>query len=273
MINQLLKIISKIAASTDEVLPDILILKFTIVNAFIIRMAEKKWVLIDTGLENSYEYIMMETEERFGEGSRPESIVLTHGHFDHTGSVLRLAERWNVPVYAHPKELPYLTGKKNYPQGDPSADEGLVAKMSSAFPHHSIDLGFRAAALPSDGSIPGIPGWQWIYTPGHTEGHISLFRERDKTLIAGDAVTTTKQESFLSVLTQKEQIKGPPAYLTPDWALAKESIDLIRMLNPKVMLPSHGKPISGNELREHLRLLTENFYEIAIPESGRYIEH
>jgi glyoxylase-like metal-dependent hydrolase (beta-lactamase superfamily II) len=273
MINQLLKIIAKVTASTEEVLSDILMFKFTIVNAFILRLPQKKWVLVDTGLENSFEYIVMESEERFGKAASPEAIVLTHGHFDHTGSVIRLAERWDVPVYAHAKELPYITGKMNYPQGDPTTDEGLVAKMSSVFPHESIDLGFRAVALPPDGSIPGVSGWKWIHTPGHTEGHISLFRERDKTLIAGDAVTTTKQESLFPVLTKKEQIKGPPAYLTPDWAASKESVDLIRTLVPQLLLPSHGKPIAGKELEEHLLLLTEHFNEIAIPESGRYIEH
>lgn len=273
MIHQLLKIISKVAASSEEILPDILILKFTIVNAFMIKQPEKKWVLVDTGLENSFEYIVTESEERFGKSTRPESIVLTHGHFDHTGSVLTLAERWNVPVYAHALEMPYITGKKDYPRGNPDTDEGLVAKMSAYFPHRSIDLGFRAVELPSDGSIPGMAGWTWIHTRGHTEGHISLFRERDRTLIAGDALTTTKQESFLSVLTQKEQIKGPPAYLTPDWAAAKESIEFIRTLNPELMLPSHGKPMSGNELNEHLQLLTAHFNEIAVPESRRYTDH
>ena len=51
---------------------------------------------------------------------------------------------------------------------------GKVAEMSPSFPHTSIDLGERVFALPQDGKIPGIPGWRWIHTPGHTEGHISF---------------------------------------------------------------------------------------------------
>jgi hypothetical protein len=39
-----------------------------------------------------------------------------------------------------------------------------------------------------------MPGWRWMHTPGHTEGHVCLFRNSDRTLIAGDAFTTTKQE-------------------------------------------------------------------------------
>ena len=73
----------------------------------------------------------------------------------------------------------------------------MVAKMSPTFPHKSINLGDHAIALPSDGSIPGMPDWKWIPTPGHTEGHVSLFREKYRTLIVGDAFCTVKQESLI----------------------------------------------------------------------------
>jgi hypothetical protein len=36
---------------------------------------------------------------------------------------------------------------------------------------------------------------------------------------------------MLSVLTQKEQISGPPAYLTTDWKEAEESVRHIKELN------------------------------------------
>lgn len=272
MINQILKMISKMTTISEEVLPDILILRFTVVNAFFIGKPKETWALVDTGLENSYDFIIRKSEGRFGKDSRPGSIILTHGHFDHVGSVMKLSEYWDVPVYAHPLELSFLTGKEDYPRGDSSADEGAVAKMSPAFPHKSIDLGFRIAELPPDGSIPGMVGWRWIHTPGHTKGHVSLFREKDRTLIVGDAFTTTKQESFMSVLTQKEQIKGPPAYLTTDWEEAGKSVGLIRSLKPELALPSHGLPMHGSELEKHLRMLTENFSEMAVPEKGKFVE-
>ena len=49
---------------------------------------------------------------------------------------------------------------------DPTVDEGLVAKISKTFPHTSIDLGDRAKELPDNGSIPFMPGWIYIHTPG-----------------------------------------------------------------------------------------------------------
>ncbi|KNY29907.1 MBL fold metallo-hydrolase [Pseudobacteroides cellulosolvens] len=271
MINELLNGLSKLTSSSQEVATDTLLIQFTIVTASIVGKPGE-WVLVDTGLENSADYILKCTDKRFGESSRPKAIILTHGHFDHVGSVNYLAELWDVPVYSHELELPYITGKKDYPEGDPSVDEGLVAKMSPSFPNRSINLGHRAVALPSDGSIPGMPGWKWIHTPGHTEGHISLYRESDKTVIVGDAFTTTKQESFTSVLTQHEQIKGPPAYLTTDWVSAKKSIDYIKGLNPRLAILSHGHPIKGDELARHLDMLVNHFNDIAVPDQGRFVD-
>ena len=42
-------------------------------------------------------------------------------------------------------------------------------------------------ALPEDGSVPFLDEWMWIATPGHTPGHISLFRDDGRVLVAGDA--------------------------------------------------------------------------------------
>lgn len=218
-----------------------------------------------TGLENSNEFILKTVEKQFGKDSRPQAIILTHGHFDHVGSVKKFSELWNVPVYLHQLEMPYITGKKDYPLGDPTVDEGLVAKMSSSFPYTSIDISSHAVPLPSGGSISFMPDWKWIHTPGHTEGHVSLFRKKNGVLIAGDAFTTLKQESLLSVLTQSEQIGGPPKYFTEDWQAAEESVKKLRNLNPSLVIPSHGKPMQCEELERHLDLLLNNFDEIAKP--------
>lgn len=269
MVNELVQFLSKLTSKSEEILPDVLLFDFTIVNACAVGTNEE-WVMVDAGLSNSEEFILKETLKRFNK--RPTAIILTHGHFDHVDSLERLAEYWDVPIYAHPMEMPYLSGKKDYPLADSSVDEGLVAKMSPWFPHSAINLGFRLTALPEDGSVPGMKGWRWIHTPGHTEGHISLFRESDRTLIAGDAFTTTKQESLLSVLLRREKIKGPPAYLTTDWEMARNSVAQLRGLNPGLAIPSHGKPMRDKELEEHLVYLAENFEEVAVPEDGRFVD-
>jgi glyoxylase-like metal-dependent hydrolase (beta-lactamase superfamily II) len=264
--------LSAITTSSQEVTPDILVLEFTVVNACIVGNPGGQWSLVDTGLENSASYILECVEKRFGKDSRPQAIILTHGHFDHVGSVLKLSELWDVPVYIHQFEMPYVTGQKDYPTADPTVDEGWVAKMSPIFPHTSINLGHRAVSLPPDGSVPGMPGWKWIHTPGHTEGHVSLFRESDRVLLPADAFTTVKQESLMSVITQDEQISGPPKYLTVDWKAAEESVKRLTALTPLLAIPSHGQPMKGEELTRHLSMLVRSFDEIAVPEHGRFVD-
>lgn len=274
MKNKMVEGLSALSTSSEEISPDILLMNFTIVTACLVGNPVDnayKYVLVDTGLENSADFILECVEKRFGKNSRPEAIILTHGHFDHVGSVIKLSELWSVPVYIHELEIPYVTGKKDYPASDPTVDEGMVAKMSPNFPHTSIDVGMRAVALPKDGSVPGMPGWKWIHTPGHTEGHISLFREKDRVLIVGDAFSTTKQESLLSVITHAEQISGPPKYLTTDWQSAENSIKHLMNLNPSLAIPSHGEPMKGEKLSKHLDLLVNHFKEIAKPEQGRFV--
>ncbi|MDP4083376.1 MAG: MBL fold metallo-hydrolase [Bacillota bacterium] len=254
-----------------DVLPDLYCYTNKIVNLCFVGEKNHDFVLIDAGMPKSAAEIMEEAVERFGENACPKAIILTHGHFDHVGSLVELLENWRVPVYAHLDELPYLTGKRNYPPGDPKVDSGLVAKMSPFFPNHGIDISSHVKELPLDGTIPNMPGWKWIHTPGHTPGHISLFREDDRALIAGDAFVTVKQESLYSVIVQEQQISGPPKYFTTNWEDAYHSVRKLEALQPSIAVTGHGLPMRGKELTNGLSHLVNHFKEIAVPENGRNV--
>ncbi|MFX3675135.1 MAG: MBL fold metallo-hydrolase [Paenisporosarcina sp.] len=236
------------------------------------RNEENNWVLIDAGTPKSAQKIIEAAKERFGKFAKPKAIILTHAHFDHIGAILELLEEWDVPIFAHELELPYLTGEKNYPLPDSTVDKGLIAKISPMFPTEAIDLGDRIKPLPSSGIIPHMEGWRWIHTPGHTEGHISIFRDADRALIVGDAFVTVKQESLYSVITQELEIHGPPRYLTPDWDSSWESVKILEKLKPLLAVTGHGHPASGEWLSENLALLARDFDKIAIPKQGKYID-
>lgn len=257
------------------VAPDIFCLPIQIVNVFFIGnpAIANEWVLVDAGMPKSADNILNALEENYGDVHPPKGIVLTHGHFDHVGTVNELAEKWDVPVYAHELELPYLTGKKSYPEPDPSVEGGLVAKMSAIFPNEPINLGDRVQALPSDHLVPIMDDWRWIHTPGHTPGHISLFRDNDHALIAGDAFVTVKQESLYKVLTQEQEISGPPRYFTTDWEAAWNSVKILHSLEPSLAVTGHGLPMFGEDLRLNLTMLVEEFDTIAIPDYGRYVDN
>ncbi|GFR37325.1 hypothetical protein PRECH8_06210 [Insulibacter thermoxylanivorax] len=91
--------------------------------------------------------------------------------------------------------------------------------------------------------IPSLPSYRWMHTPGHSPGHVSLFRESDRTLIAGDAFVTVRQDSLYKVLTQQKEINGPPRYLTTDWQAAKESVKRLAALKPAYAVMGHGPPM------------------------------
>lgn len=251
---------------------DIAYLRAFIANVMFVGHAGSDWVLIDTGVFSFADNIIEYARNRFGDRP-PQAIVLTHGHFDHIGSIRPLLERWDVPVYAHEKELPYLTGKADYEEPDPTVGGGLLALASPLYPHKGIDLGGRVVELPPDGTIPHMAGWKWVHTPGHTEGHISLYRESDRFLIAGDAFITVKQESAFAVLTQEEEIHGPPAYFTIDWNAAWESVKRLEALKPTAAVTGHGRPMSGPELERGLAALVRDFDRLAIPEQGKYVQN
>ncbi len=116
-----------------------------------------------------------------------------------------------------------------------------------------------------------MQGWRWIATPGHTPGHISLFRDADRLLIAGDAFTTTEQESAIAVLNQSKEIHGPPKYFTSEWLQAWESVKRLEALKPSTAITGHGLPMSGEQLARQLEELAANFDTLAIPREGRYV--
>lgn len=256
---------------TFPVAPRVWGLKTVIVNLYFVANPDGSWVLVDAGIPGSANKIKEAAAQIFGPDSRPSAIVLTHGHFDHVGAVKELAELWAVPVYAHPMEFPYLTGQSSYPPPDPSVGGGAVAYLSFAYPKKPIDIKSHLELLPKDGSVPGLEGWHWIYTPGHTPGHVSLFREEDRLLLAGDAFVTRHGESGLAVITQKREVHGPPAYFTPDWGSAHHSVEALCDLDPEIAATGHGLPMTGEELRQQLKRLVQDFWLVAVPKHGRYV--
>ena len=146
-----------------------------------------------------------------------------------------------------------------------------MARLSSFYPRGPVDVSRWLHTLPDTGSVPDMPGWRWVYTPGHTQGHCSLWRESDRVLIAGDAIITTAQESAYAVLTQKLELHGPPMYYTEDWEMARQSVEDLRDLEPDLVITGHGRAMQGQEMRDALDILADNFMEIAVPEHGKHV--
>ncbi|SFP45806.1 MBL fold metallo-hydrolase [Salibacterium halotolerans] len=260
------------SGNTISVLDDIWCYTNQIVNVIFIGTPETGFVMVDAGMPYSSGSLLKAAASIFGEGRKPEAIILTHGHFDHTGSIIELIKHWNIPVYAHEREIPYLNGEENYPEPDSSVEGGMIAKISPFFPHKGVNIREHVRALPENGSVPYLPEFRWVHTPGHTPGHISLFRDRDQTLIAGDAFVTVKQDELYQVFTQKIEMNGPPRYLTTDWEAAANSVKKLAELHPKTAITGHGRPVEGRVLEEGLPSLMQTFPSSAVPDYGKFVQ-
>lgn len=254
-----------------EVAPDVYYYTNQIVNVIMIGHPGSPWFLVDAGMPTCGKEIQEVAEQRFGK-IPPAAIILTHGHFDHVGGIVHLLEEWKAPVYAHPLEFPYLSGQLDYPEPDTSVEGGLLAKISGIYPHQAVNISESLLTLPADYSIPGFPDWTWIHVPGHSPGQVALFRRKDQLLISADALITVRQDSFYKVLIQKEEVNGPPRYLTTDWALAFQSVVKLAALQPKLIIAGHGQHMQGEALKAGIDKLVSEFGRMAVPDHGKFVD-
>ena len=142
----------------QEIAPGIARIYTSFVNAYFIGEPGGPWALVDTGLPGFSATVLAAAAERFGPDSRPEAVFLTHGHFDHAGSALALANHWDAPIYAHRLELPYLTGRSDYAPPDPTVG-GAIAMFSRVLPLRRARP--RPAVARTHSRPRGIrrPGW------------------------------------------------------------------------------------------------------------------
>jgi glyoxylase-like metal-dependent hydrolase (beta-lactamase superfamily II) len=245
-----------------EIAPDVFCLGpwgRTQIDVYFVR-SNSTWVLIDAGWANDASRIEMAARSLFGPGSRPTAILLTHCHPDHAGSALSLASTWGCAVHMHPDELPMAT-----------ADFAAIVASAGPLDRYFIlplmramgrrrratvlarsSLGDVGRTLEPGAGVPGLPGWECIPTPGHTPGHVSYFRPRDRVLITGDALVTLKVNSWSGLLLQRQGLSGPPWYTTWSRQAAKESVDRLARLEPTVLAGGHGRPMTGAGTAEAL---------------------
>ena len=252
----------------DDVAEGVGRLGVVFVNVYTLNATGGRWFLLDTGLPGFAGAILAACKARFGE-QKPEAIILTHAHFDHAGNVEWLAKHWDVPVYAHRQEMPYLTGGADYPPADPTPG-GAICFLSRFFPMSGYDLVDRVDLRTlegEEGDVPGLNGWKWMHTPGHTQGHLSLFRDFDRLLVAGDALATMDMDDWTAQFTRRRELSRPPTPVTTDWQASRQSVEKLANLGPQMIAAGHGLPMSGRHVSIELHGLAET---LSGPKRGRY---
>ncbi len=93
------------------------------------------------------------------DGRTVDAIVITHGHFDHTGAAAELREATGAPVIASAADTPLITGE---------GGELRHRRLNTPCPvDRTLDDG--------DTLEIGNMSWQVIATPGHTPGGLCFF--------------------------------------------------------------------------------------------------
>ena len=241
-------------------------------NVFFIRSGAS-WVLIDAASANCDRLIKKTAESLFGVNIRPISILLTHDHPDHAGSALNLARMWDCPVYVHPDELPYATiaDLSTVEKYANPIDRWIILPLLRLMPRRRVESMLSKSSLKGvvqgfnpDATIPGLPDWECIPTPGHTPGHVAFFRPSDRFLITGDAIVTVNLNSLWGFLLwglriNKQRVSKPPGYSTWNKRSSKESVAVLVSLKPRVLASGHGVPMTGDSVTSGLRILAGKF--------------
>lgn len=210
------------------------------------------WTLVDAGWVGDGERIAAAVARVIGQAN-PVGILLTHAHPDHEGDCLGLARRWKCPVWLSPDE--FRIACRDFDAMLATAmplDRWVILPIMRLLGHRRREEMFARTTLavvarsfdPGTG-VPGLPDWECIPTPGHTSGHVSIFRPKDRVLVSGDALVTAKIDTITNLLLGRTGLSRPPWYTTWDRDQATSSIAKLASLAPAVVAGGHGVPLTG----------------------------
>ncbi|HMS63511.1 MAG TPA: MBL fold metallo-hydrolase [Solirubrobacteraceae bacterium] len=180
-------------------------------------------VLVDAGYILSGKKVVSAVK-----GREIRAHALTHVHNDHAGGTKHVHEALGVPVWIGVDDAPFLrSGKAPVPPGNRIASLfGPVAGSPKVEPEREL----------SEGDELGH-GFVVLDTPGHSPGHVSFWREADRTLICGDVFFN------LNIVTFAYGLRQPPDLFTYDVAQNRASERRLADLDPAVVCFGHGPPL------------------------------
>lgn len=176
-------------------------------------------VLVDAGMAIDKRRIL----RQLGEAGAPavRTHALTHAHFDHNGSSHAVCETLNLPLWCGAADVAAVeAGKQVGPGG----------RMVPGAHRHPV-----ARALCEGDELTA--GFVVLDTPGHSPGHVSYWRERDRVLLCGDVMWG------YNPFTLRGPIREPFTRFSPEPSLNRESARRLATLQPSLVLFGHGKPL------------------------------
>ncbi|MCM3081056.1 MBL fold metallo-hydrolase [Brevibacillus invocatus] len=171
------------------------------VNLYVLIKAEEV-TLVDVGpLTEEAWQTLNEGLASIGIGLEQISqIVLTHHHVDHVGQLERVRRASGARTLAHPQAAPYVQMDEDFmvyhdqffkelyqKSGVPEEKLIIIAKFQKLMKTFSAPSQIDGL-LKHEQVLPLFPEWQVLYTPGHSQSHLSLYRAKDRVLIGGDHI-------------------------------------------------------------------------------------
>ncbi|MFC5367248.1 MBL fold metallo-hydrolase [Salinirubrum litoreum] len=154
--------------------------------------------------------------------------ALTHVHPDHQGASAAICERLDVPYWVPAPEVETAESGAVY-DSMPASPIGWLQQRLWVGPGHPVDRRLRGG--------DEVAGFEVIETPGHSEGHVSFWRESDGTLVLGDVLVN------MHLLTTRPGLHEPPGVFTSDRHRNRESARTVADLDPDTVLFGHGPPL------------------------------
>lgn len=216
-----------------------------VMNLSLIVDPEDGATLVDTGMPGVEGAI---AEAMAGHGlslSDIRRVIMTHQDVDHIGSLGAIKAATGAMILAHPNEAPYIDGQKKllkYPSEERMKENPHFKKVFEGLQYVPVDK------LVEDGDrLDTAGGVRVIFTPGHSPGHICLYLERSKALIAGDSTTS-----------EDGKINGPAPGATPDMDLAMDSLRKMAELDEiSAIVAYHGGLVTADPLGQLRRIATK----------------
>ena len=169
-------------------------------------------VLVDAGLRIDKGRILKQLD-----GREISAHTLTHAHVDHYGSSHAICERLSIPMWCGADDAEAVEHGKMVSKG------GRMVPGPQAHP---------IARRLKEGDE--VAGFTVLETPGHSPGHVSYWRESDRTLLCGDVMWG------FNPFLMRGAIREPFPVVSPDPALNRESARRIAALEPALVCFGHG---------------------------------
>jgi glyoxylase-like metal-dependent hydrolase (beta-lactamase superfamily II) len=155
--------------------------------------------------------------------------ALTHVHPDHQGCSHAVCERFGVPLWCGQGDVAAMETPGKVTGANAPAWLKRVQERFWVGPPHRV-----AKALEEGDEVAGFTV---LETPGHTSGHLALWRERDRVLILGDVLNN------MNLMTGLPGLHEPPAMFAVDPAQNRASARRLAALRPSLACFGHGAPL------------------------------